>query len=274
MSSWIIPVPTCIGTTWRQLLFQNLTWITTFRQTRPALWRRSTTTGTATIKTMATAPMDQAWTRWNMSITIKTMINAMTMCPTMTMCLTMTIQLTMTYITFTGWLSYAGCYPASLSSAIASLIGAPRILQVLNKQWFLYHFWSTRDCNYPISILMNYILVSGCGEGRDLPWYWLVWKRWQRQQRSNPRLVLNCLCWVLDKHFSQVTSYVLPLPWALWWLPIWMWSELLPQTSSLPGGLNVDWYGYFHQWIWFGHGLENGLEMEYGNGCLQPENCL
>ena len=66
-----------------------------------------------------------------MSIITKTMINAMTMCPTMTMCLTMTIQLTMTYITFTGWLSYAGCYAASLSSAIASLIGAPRILQVL-----------------------------------------------------------------------------------------------------------------------------------------------
>ena len=44
---------------------------------------------------------------------------------------TMTLQLTMTYITFTGWLSYAGCYAASLSSAIASLIGAPRILQVI-----------------------------------------------------------------------------------------------------------------------------------------------
>ena len=43
---------------------------------------------------------------------------------------TITMQLTMTYITFTGWLSYAGCYAASLSSAIASLIGAPRILQV------------------------------------------------------------------------------------------------------------------------------------------------
>ena len=148
MSSWNLLVPTCIGTTLRQLLFQSLTWITMFHQTLLAPWRKSTTTGTAITKSMATAPMDQAWTRWNMSITIKTMINAMTMCPTMTMCLTMTIQLTMTYITFTGWLSYAGCYAASLSSAIASLIGAPRILQVLNKQWFLYHFWSTRDCNY------------------------------------------------------------------------------------------------------------------------------
>ena len=46
--------------------------------------------------------------------------------------MSMTLQLTMTYITFTGWLSYAGCYAASLSSAIASLIGAPRILQVVN----------------------------------------------------------------------------------------------------------------------------------------------
>ena len=58
----------------------------------------------------------------------------MIMIDTMAMCLTTTMQLTMTYITFTGWLSYAGCYAASLSSAIASLIGAPRILQVLNKQ--------------------------------------------------------------------------------------------------------------------------------------------
>ena len=39
-------------------------------------------------------------------------------------------QLTMTYITFTGWLSYAGCWAASLSSGIASIVGAPRILQV------------------------------------------------------------------------------------------------------------------------------------------------
>ena len=36
----------------------------------------------------------------------------------------------MTYITFTGWFSYAGCWAASLSSGIASIVGAPRILQV------------------------------------------------------------------------------------------------------------------------------------------------
>ena len=75
-----------------------------------------------------------------MSITTNTLVNTicltmtMIMIDTMAMCLTTTMQLTMTYITFTGWLSYAGCYAASLSSAIASLIGAPRILQVLNNQ--------------------------------------------------------------------------------------------------------------------------------------------
>ena len=65
----------------------------------------------------------------------------------------------MTYITFTGWLSYAGCWAArsdnnknnynnnsnnsnynynnynksSLSSGIASIVGAPRILQAVGK---------------------------------------------------------------------------------------------------------------------------------------------
>ena len=59
-----------------------------------------------------------------------------TMNMTNTTTMTMLLQLTMTYITFTGWLSYAGCYAASLSSAIASLIGAPRILQVLKRHSF------------------------------------------------------------------------------------------------------------------------------------------
>ena len=45
-------------------------------------------------------------------------------------------------------------------------------------------------------------------------------------------------------HFSQVTSYVLPLRWALWWLPTSMWSELLPPTSSLPGDRNMEWFGH------------------------------
>ena len=80
----------------------------------------------------------------------------------------------MTYITFTGWLSYAGCYAASLSSAIASLIGAPRILQV-----------GAQHPGHQIST--HFTLVSGSGQGWDLPWDWLVWKGWQCQQRPNPR---------------------------------------------------------------------------------------
>ena len=108
-------------------------------------------------------------------------------------------------------------------------------------QSILYHPWSTMNRNYPLSILMNYILVSGRREGWDLPWHWLVWKRRQCQQRSNQRLVLNCL---YIGQFSQVTSYVLPLRWALWWLPTSMWSELLPPTSSLPGDRNIEWFGH------------------------------
>ena len=38
--------------------------------------------------------------------------------------------MTMTYVSFTGYLRYAGGFSASLSSAIASLVGAPRVLQV------------------------------------------------------------------------------------------------------------------------------------------------
>merc|ERR1719239_151132 len=42
-------------------------------------------------------------------------------------------QMTMTYISFTGWLRYFGGFSASLSSAIASMVGAPRILQAVGK---------------------------------------------------------------------------------------------------------------------------------------------
>jgi len=42
-------------------------------------------------------------------------------------------QMTMTYISFTGWLRYCGGFSASLSSAIASMVGAPRILQAVGK---------------------------------------------------------------------------------------------------------------------------------------------
>ena len=42
-------------------------------------------------------------------------------------------QMTMTYVSFTGFLRYAGGFSASLSSAIASLVGAPRVLQAVGK---------------------------------------------------------------------------------------------------------------------------------------------
>ena len=42
-------------------------------------------------------------------------------------------QQTMAVISFTGYLIYGGCFAATLSSAIASLVGAPRVLQALGK---------------------------------------------------------------------------------------------------------------------------------------------
>ena len=42
-------------------------------------------------------------------------------------------QKVMTYISGTGYLVYLGCYGATLSSAIASLVGAPRVLQAVGK---------------------------------------------------------------------------------------------------------------------------------------------
>ena len=145
----------------------------------------------------------------------------------------------MTYITFTGWLSYAGCYAASLSSAIASLIGAPRILQVIINTETIF------KCH------------PGCWEGWDLPGGWLVWKGRQCQQRSNQRwsclcftatdvlfsmlatAVVNILSFDLDVH-NQVISSALPLRWVLWWLPTWMQLELSLPISSLQG--NARWW--------------------------------
>ena len=61
-------------------------------------------------------------------------------------------QMTMTYISFTGWLRYAGGFSASLSSAIASMVGAPRILQAVGKDgiypgvaWFEKGFNANND---------------------------------------------------------------------------------------------------------------------------------
>ena len=56
-------------------------------------------------------------------------------------------QKTIMYISYTGYLVFFGCYAATLSSAIASFIGAPRVLQAVGK-----------DKIYPI--------VSFFGKGR------------------------------------------------------------------------------------------------------------
>lgn len=40
-------------------------------------------------------------------------------------------QQSMSKVSYTGFLVYAGCFAATLSSAIASLVGAPRVLQAL-----------------------------------------------------------------------------------------------------------------------------------------------
>jgi solute carrier family 12 sodium/potassium/chloride transporter 2 len=42
-------------------------------------------------------------------------------------------QKVMMYISYTGYLVYFGCYAATLSSAIASLVGAPRVLQAVGR---------------------------------------------------------------------------------------------------------------------------------------------
>merc|ERR1719219_2056660 len=42
-------------------------------------------------------------------------------------------QQTMAVISCTGYLIYGGCFAATISSAIASLVGAPRVLQALAK---------------------------------------------------------------------------------------------------------------------------------------------
>ncbi len=51
---------------------------------------------------------------------------------------------TLSKISYTGYLVYAGCFAATLSSAIASLVGAPRVLQALakDKLYPFIHFFS------------------------------------------------------------------------------------------------------------------------------------
>ena len=75
-------------------------------------------------------------------------------------------QLTMTYITFTGWLSYAGCWAASLSSGIASIVGAPRILQAVGKDNIYpgLHFFAA-GYNANNDPLRGYILIFAASMG-------------------------------------------------------------------------------------------------------------
>jgi solute carrier family 12 sodium/potassium/chloride transporter 2 len=53
-------------------------------------------------------------------------------------------QKVMVYISYTGYLVYFGCYAAALSSAIASLVGAPRVLQAVarDKIYPKLHFFA------------------------------------------------------------------------------------------------------------------------------------
>ena len=87
-----------------------------------------------------------------------TTTTTMNMTTTVNITMTMLLQLTMTYITFTGWLSYAGCYAASLSSAIASLIGAPRILQVLKR----HSFSISPDIVVVVVVCLFRTVLQGC----------------------------------------------------------------------------------------------------------------
>jgi len=80
-------------------------------------------------------------------------------------------QMTMTYISFTGWLRYFGGFSASLSSAIASMVGAPRILQAVGKDgiypgvaWFAKGFNANNDPwrGYVLvfAIAMGFVMIA------------------------------------------------------------------------------------------------------------------
>lgn len=76
-------------------------------------------------------------------------------------------QQTMAVISFTGYLIYIGCFAATISSAIASLVGAPRVLQALAKdklypkiEFFAPGFGANND---PIRGYVLVFLISlGC----------------------------------------------------------------------------------------------------------------
>ena len=75
-------------------------------------------------------------------------------------------QMTMTYTSFTGYLRYAGGFSASLSSAIASLVGAPRVLQAVGKDKiypgvaFFAHGYTANNDPYRGYILV-FVLAMG-----------------------------------------------------------------------------------------------------------------
>ena len=62
-------------------------------------------------------------------------------------------QMTMTYTSFTGYLRYAGGFSASLSSAIASLVGAPRVLQVTEIYDLIYYIKPINDGWGPCNLI-------------------------------------------------------------------------------------------------------------------------
>lgn len=80
---------------------------------------------------------------------------------------TLNDQQTMSLISVTGYLIYGGCFAATLSSAIASLVGAPRVLQALAKDKlypkidFFAPGWGAN--NDPVrGYILVFIIAVGC----------------------------------------------------------------------------------------------------------------
>merc|ERR1719431_2386957 len=76
-------------------------------------------------------------------------------------------QQTMAVISCTGYLIYGGCFAATISSAIASLVGAPRVLQALAKDKlypkieFFAPGWGAN--NDPVrGYVLVFIIALGC----------------------------------------------------------------------------------------------------------------
>merc|ERR1719251_314890 len=75
-------------------------------------------------------------------------------------------QQMMAKISYTGYLIFAGCFAATLSSAIASLVGAPRVLQALGKDKlypFIHHFSKGYGANQ--DPFRGYLLVFAISMG-------------------------------------------------------------------------------------------------------------